>query len=397
MENSTMPKLLNSVPKYRIHKASGQAIVTLSGKDFYLGPHGSQASRTAYDRLTSEWLANGRNLRNTDRATYSVEELLAAFWEHAAKYYIGLDGKATKELDSYRQAMKPLRALYATTSVEDFGPLALKAIRQVLITKGLARKTVNQQIGRVKRIFKWGVKSELVPPGVFQALQAVSGLKKGRTEAKETPPVSSVSESIVNALKPHVSRQVWAMIQLQLLTGMRSGEVTAMRGCDITIKNEVWEYSPPFHKTAYRSQARVICLGPKAQAILKGFLREELNAYLFSPQKAQEERNAERKAERVTPITPSQASRQRKVNPLKSPGERYTTESYGRSIKYAIKKAKSESWSPHQLRHTAATRIREEFGLEAAQVILGHSRADVTQVYAETNKRKAAEIMGNVG
>jgi hypothetical protein len=32
-------------PKYRKHRASEQAIVTNSGRDRYLGPHGSMASR----------------------------------------------------------------------------------------------------------------------------------------------------------------------------------------------------------------------------------------------------------------------------------------------------------------------------------------------------------------
>ena len=50
----TMPKLSNSVPKYRKHRGSGQAVVTLNGRDFYLGPHNSKISRLEYDRLTSE-------------------------------------------------------------------------------------------------------------------------------------------------------------------------------------------------------------------------------------------------------------------------------------------------------------------------------------------------------
>jgi hypothetical protein len=30
-----------SFPKYRKHKASGQAVVTLAGRDHYLGPRGT--------------------------------------------------------------------------------------------------------------------------------------------------------------------------------------------------------------------------------------------------------------------------------------------------------------------------------------------------------------------
>jgi hypothetical protein len=55
-----MPKLVNSLPKYRKHRASGQAIVTLNGRDHYLGPHGTKTSKIEYDRLVAEYLTSGR-------------------------------------------------------------------------------------------------------------------------------------------------------------------------------------------------------------------------------------------------------------------------------------------------------------------------------------------------
>jgi site-specific recombinase XerC len=54
-------------------------------------------------------------------------------------------------------------------------------------------------------------------------------------------------------------------------------------------------------------------------------------------------------------------------------------------------------WSPNQLRHAAGTDVRRQYGLEAAQVILGHAKADVTQVYAERDQALAAEVMGKIG
>ena len=59
-----MPILRDRVPKYRLHRATGQAVVSLSGKDFYLGLWKSKASRIEYDRLIAEWLACGRQLRH---------------------------------------------------------------------------------------------------------------------------------------------------------------------------------------------------------------------------------------------------------------------------------------------------------------------------------------------
>jgi site-specific recombinase XerC len=54
-------------------------------------------------------------------------------------------------------------------------------------------------------------------------------------------------------------------------------------------------------------------------------------------------------------------------------------------------------WAPNQLRHTAATELRSRFGLEATQVVLGHAKADITQVYAERDLAKAAAVMREVG
>ncbi len=57
-----MPRLVDALPKYRRHKASGQAVVTLNGRDHYLGPHGTKASKAFYDRLIAEWLIQGRRV-----------------------------------------------------------------------------------------------------------------------------------------------------------------------------------------------------------------------------------------------------------------------------------------------------------------------------------------------
>jgi integrase len=55
------------------------------------------------------------------------------------------------------------------------------------------------------------------------------------------------------------------------------------------------------------------------------------------------------------------------------------------------------AWSPLQLRHTAATRIRSRYGVEVARVILGHTRVETSQIYAERDLGKAAEVMREIG
>ncbi len=58
---------------------------------------------------------------------------------------------------------------------------------------------------------------------------------------------------------------------------------------------------------------------------------------------------------------------------------------------------KAHRWHPHQLRHNYATDVRGQFGLEAAQVLLGHTKADVTQIYAERDMNRAANVAAKIG
>jgi integrase len=217
------------------------------------------------------------------------------------------------------------------------------------------------------------------------------------------------------------------MIQLQLATGMRPGEVIRMRGCDLNMAGKVWEYTPETHKTQHHGKRRVIYIGPRGQQIIREFLKADLSAYLFSPADARTEFDATRTASRKTPITPSQASRTKLPNPRKKPGERYTVCSYGQAVRKACELAfgmptelrklppglsdeekterrrrasewrKVHAWHPHQLRHSAATLLRREFGIEASRVVLGHASAAVTEVYAEMDHNKAREVMAKIG
>ena len=109
----------------------------------------------------------------------------------------------------------------------------------------------------------------MIPPSVLHGLQAVAGLRRGRTAARETELVTPVPNALLAAVLPHTSRQVAAMIQLQRLKGMRPCEVTIMWGCDMETIGKIWVYRPESHKTEHHSKERLIYLGPQAQAILK--------------------------------------------------------------------------------------------------------------------------------
>jgi integrase len=436
----------NRVPSYRLHKQSRQAVVTLpdgdGGRhDVLLGPFGSAESRAEYARVIAEWEANGQRLPQRSAVTdLTVYELGAAFMRHADQHYRRADGTATHEVDEYKLTLRPLCHLYGHTPARDFGPLALKAVRDLMV-KGydhpryrtqppLCRSLVNQRIGRVRRMFKWAVEQEVVPPAVMLGLQAVRGLQRGRSAARETEPVRPVADHVVALTLPYLLPEPRAMVELQLLAGMRPGEVVVMRACDIDMVGKVWLYRPGRHKTEHHGHGRVIALGPKAQEVLKPFLTLDTQAYLFSPRSAIAALRAELRRNRRTKVQPSQQDR-RKRKPKRQPGERYTVGSYGAAIARACDQAfpppaplchyqdetKAEwqarltpeqheelkawrlahRWHPHRLRHTAATKLRREFGLDVARVVLGHRSPQITELYAELDIGRAAEVMERLG
>lgn len=177
-----MPKLVSRNPKYRKHRASGQAI---EGRDHYLGPHGTAASRREYDRVVAEWLANGRRAVLDPAEDLAVVELIARYWQFAQGYHKPDPGCSDGELDGIRTALRVVKRLCADTPVGRFGPLSLRAVRDAMVAQGWCRTYVNAQVNRVRRMFKWGVEREIVPPSVLHGLRAVVGLREGRGEARE--------------------------------------------------------------------------------------------------------------------------------------------------------------------------------------------------------------------
>ena len=413
-------------PSYRLHRPSGRAVVTLNGQDVYLGKHDSPESRAEYDRLIAEWLVGGRRLptrpavHQAGTTGFTVNELLLAYFLHVEAHYRRADGTPTSEVREYRQTLRIVKQLYGHTPAAAFGPLAFKAVRQKMVEGGLSRGVVNQRAGRVRRMFKWAVAEELVPASVLHGLQAVGGLQRGRTPAPDAEPIAPVARAVVEETLPHLNRHVAGMVRVQLLTGMRSGEVCLLRACDLDVQGPVWIYRPRHHKTAHHGHRRSIAIGPRAQEILRPFLTADTQAYLFRPAAAEAERQAARRAARKSKVQPSQVCRKSKRRG-KGPGEHYTSSSYHQAIRKTVltintsqacaackplkptercaacRAAALPPWHPHQLRHTHATEVRRRFGLEAAQVALGHSSADVTQVYAERDLTLAAQVAAQIG
>ena len=442
-------KVSARVPTYRHHKPTGQAVVTLNGEDIYLGKWNSKTSRAEYDRLIGEWLAAGRHAHPSGVAI--------SRWPNWASSTCTLPKTTTARTAAspdrspvIRVALRLLRQSYGHTLANDFGPLALEALQYRLIDGKKSRSTINEMIAVIRRAFRWGVAKELVHPEVHQALLAVPGLRKGRTAWREPKPITPVADQVVDATLPNLSLVVADMIRFQRLTGCRPGEVCQLRPMDIDRSAEVWVYRPASHKTEHHERDRVVFIGPKAQNLLRPYLLRAAESFCFSAAESDRQRRESRHAARKTPLSyGNRPGANRTSRPKCRPKDRFTKDAYNRAVQRgceqafgmpknlrsvpgklspreqerlaklpakerqeAIENAERERkrlqelaaewrarncWSPNQLRHATGTEVRRLFGLEAAQVILGHAKADVTQVYAERDMATGAEVMRKIG
>jgi integrase len=206
------------------------------------------------------------------------------------------------------------------------------------------------------------------------------------------------------------------MVRLQLLSGCRAGEVMTIRGCDLTPGEPLWEYRPVSHKGSWRGKSRVIPLGPKAVEIIKGFLTTDTQAFLFDPREVANPHLIDRTNKRYHRRSYDQAIARAcgrafphptlvelqaavKATPLGGRRKAWAElRRWEREHRDELRKWRdSHRWSPLQLRHAVATAIRAQYGLESAQVVLGHAKADVTQIYAERDLAKARAIVAEIG
>jgi integrase len=428
-----------SVPSLQHHKPSGRARVTINRVDYWLGPWGSPEAQLAYDRLIAEFLANGRITPpqivpaandspsthvtvqptrpgievNTSAATevpatLTVAELSLMYLDYCRIYYRDPQGDQTSTYGNALQAARALRP-FDDTAAATFGPKKLGMIRDAEAAGGRPRVGCNALVKSVRRLFQWAESQELVPRGTHHALKTVEPLRKGRTIAPELPPVRPVTDEILDATIPFLPETIADMVRFQRLTGARPGEVCGLRPMDIDRSGQDWVWRPPQHKNSWREADRVIMIGPRARKILERYLLRDAAAYCFSPAEAERRRSRLRRLARQSPMTPSQRARKPKRNGQRRPRDLYDTASYRHAIIRAVAALNEErkkndpeatpidDWSPNQLRHAAATEIRKKFGLEAAQVVLGHTSADITQVYAERNQKLAAEVIRQIG
>jgi len=374
-------------------------------------------NRTEARNLFGAWLERWRRdetIRNPQLARpLTIAAAVDRYIEHARHYYRNADGAETGERRNIEHATATLAQLFGERLACELTPLMLRAVRDAMLEhrdrRGhgggrLSVGVINARIRRIRQAWKWLVSEHMVGAEVAWALSSLAPLKAGRTSAPVRAPVTAVSEEIVCATCEHLPPSIVAMVWTAWFTGARPAEICRMSTGEIDTAGELWEYRPRRHKMAHLGRERTIIIGPRAQTIIMPYLRRELEAPLWTPRMAHEERAAA-KREAYQPREGqydyrSMPSYQRRRQEAPEPTRfrpQWSPAAWARAIARATEEAIVPHWSPNQLRHAAATRARRAAGLDAAQAVMDHASADTTEIYAERDRDLAREVMRRIG
>lgn len=276
--------------------------------------------------------------------------VLEAYQDHAKQYYHG-----TSSVMAVHSMIVHLEPMYAMR-INDLRPSDIIDWRDTLIAKGLCRSTINLYHGYFNKLIDWAIERGIANPNAVMGLKAVRKLHANRSAAKEPRKVLPAKDEDIAAIKQHCSDLLKDIIDLQLLTCARPGEILNLRGCDVDTSGPVWIARLEQHKTSHIGKTRTLYIGPKAQEVLQRRLD--------------------------------------KVGQWTAIGEGMDVCAYRCAIKYLCRKHGIPHWHPHQLRHTGLTKLRAMTeSHDAYQAVAGHSSLNTTQIYAELDAQKAIELL----
>ena len=338
--------------------------------------------KMAEDAAARYWEEHTRQNRRHEKTGVTVAELCALWDAHCKECYRGANGLPTSTARNSILDVRLFRQMFGAAAVAELTHADMLRLRDALVRSGVSRTTVNARLWRVKFMLAWALDEALIPAAVRAELAQVKGVKRGRTTAPERRPVRPVDDATITATVAKMMPNTADMVRVHRLTGMRPCELCALRWSHIDTTRTPWVYRVPDenNKNHWRGELglpRVVLIGPKARAILERYRNG--GDVPFSPVRAMAEYAAARRAARVTPLYRKQKDAPHVPRVL---GERWTSDTYGQTIRAACVRAGVTSWGPNRLRHTFGTEVRRAFGLEATRAVLGHTGGEcITDVY----------------
>ncbi len=349
----SMGRPLNSVPTYVYHPRGIGRIYWRGEFRNLPGDYNSAESLAAFHRLCQIVAVSGR-LPEKEPDLLTIAGLVDRFAEYAERRYAG-----SNEARNLAYATLALMTMFAGTHAIKFGPQSLKAVRASIVEAGLCRNTANKRTRQIVSVFAWAVEEELIPPDVWQALKAVRPIPRGRDGAIDFEPVRPVDPEHYKATILCLPPRIKPAIEVQRMTGMRSGELLAMRPQDVDMHGTHWFYRLKSHKTAAIVGERIIGIPSTAAEILVECMPRTF-------------------ADRWFP---------------------WRVDSHYHAVTRACVRASVPEWHPHRLRHGIATLCEELFGdtgPEAARLLMGHTDIKTTRRYVMATTESMASILDQI-
>jgi integrase len=335
-------------PVMRWHKGAGQWYYFRNGRNNYLGADRAAAER----RHRTDVLAIHDPAPLPTAGGAPLAEVVAIYLQEC------VDGRM-EQRDASRNhwALDEVVKLFGSLPAERFRVREVEqltrhfcAMRTTQRVKGrpFSADYIRKLLGSVRQCVRWCAMRDLITAETCS--KVCMAVRMAKPQAPPAPPTVPVPPDDFRKAMALCSPEVRAMATLQLLSGMRTGELLGISVAEIDRSREVWTYRPANHKNAKRGKSRSIYLDAECQALLAPYL------------------------ERV-------------------PIFGLTLNGYDNHLKRAAKRAGVPQFRAYQFRHARATEAAIESGDEAARLILGHSSKAILSIYthtAEDERRRRA-------
>ncbi len=362
------PRLRPGRPPALTHiKKKGIGRVRLGGHDHYLGRAGDwPAPQTdppphileAYNRLVADHLA--RAAAGITAPSRGAGKTLAGL---AVEYVVSLEATPSRA-EVARSALTHLARAAPGRTPRTFAPEDFAALLGLIREK--AKATVRDYLNAVRAFLRWA--------GVPREVRAeIADRYPTRGLGRRTAKVPPAPEASVRAVLARGSARLAALVRVQLLTGMRPGEVCRLTPGEIDreadtsgLTPRLWLYEPAKHKKAHLDKARRVWIGPAAQEVLRPWLEGKAAG---------------------DPVFPGRS------------GRIATVKAYRALIETACVATGVEAFAPNRLRHSAGTFLEGNHpkGISAAQGVLGHENPEMTRRYSEALDAIAQDAMRRFG
>lgn len=370
---------MQRIPKYRKHSTGNQGMGQWKKKrQLFNGKFNSPESRREYETWLQEVVLRDSPDRQVPRdGSATVARCMLLFLNHACDYY---GAQRPSEYYNFIPVAQDFAELHGSVPIGQIEPKHLKGFAEHLAkTPGRrgftkdgqakpwqrSRGYCNACLRRTRQMLKWLSEEGYCPASVYHGSLAVTGLKAGKTTAKETEQRTPVDMLDLARTLRRLSPTLQAMVRVQWLTGCRPGQVCAMRNDEIAKGSDgLWVWTPKRHKSAAKGKTLTIFLGPRCQEILGPFLSDR--EYVFTPTG-------------------------------NSAGAYYKASSYHHAVKKAAAKVGVKPWTPHQVRHARGTEVEDRYDVLAASATLGHAKLDTTKLYTSQAHARAKLVAREIG